>query len=106
MSDSLSRGADLAAGVRRPAKIRSHFQRTGTLYRDGNWFRLRYYQTIELDDGTFKRERPSMVVGLARGRYAISEKEAKRRAAEKLDEVNRSEPAPGSLMRVERFVRD
>jgi len=83
---------------------RRRFQRTGTLYRDGNYWRLRWYEDIVLEDGTVKRARPSTVVGLARGKLRITKKEAGRRAAEQLKEVNLIDRQPESLMRVSDFI--
>jgi len=83
---------------------RRRFQRTGSLQKDGNWWRLRFWEDVSDGDGGILRRRGSYTVGPCRGPDAITEKEAKRRAADHLKEVNRMDIVPGSLMLVRDFV--
>src|SRR5580698_9187408 len=83
---------------------RRRFQRTGSLQRDGNWWRLRFWEDVSDGEGGTLRRRGSHTVGPCRGPDAITGKEAKRRADEHLKEVNRLDVVPGSLMLVRDFV--
>ena len=83
---------------------RRRFQRTGILQRDGNWWRLRFWEDVSDGEGGTFRRRGSDTVGPCRGPDAITEKEAKRRAADRLKEVNRLDVIPGSLMLVRDFI--
>ena len=83
---------------------RRRFQRTGSLQKDGNWWRLRFWEDVPDGEGGTSRRRGSHTVGPCRGPDAITEKEAKRRAEERLKEVNRLDVVPGSLMLVKDFI--
>lgn len=85
---------------------RNRFQRTGSLYRDGNNWRLRWYEYDLQPDGTSKPRRCSEVMGRCVGDQAIGEKEAKARAADKLREVNRRAMRPTAAMALATFIDD
>jgi ATP-dependent helicase/nuclease subunit A len=80
---------------------RRRFQRTGRLFKEGNWWRLQYY---EHGDPGMKPRKRNEALGLCRGAEAIPEKEARRRAAEKLREANLAAIAPGSTMLLRNFI--
>lgn len=80
---------------------RRRFQRTGTLKKEGNWWRLRYYE--HGPEGT-KPTKRNEALGPCRGPDEITEKEAKSLAAAKLREANLRSAMPGSAMLLKDFI--
>lgn len=82
---------------------RRRFQH-GSLQKDGNWWRVRFWEDVSDGEGGTFRRRGNHIVGPRRGPDAINEKQARRRMAEHMREVNRLDVVPGSLMLVRDFV--
>lgn len=83
---------------------RRRFQR-GTIYREGNWWRVRWREDVRLPDGGIKTVRRSTVVGPCRGPDALSKKEAYSRAWDTvLAHVNANASVPASVMTVGQFI--
>ncbi len=83
---------------------RRRFQR-GSVYREGNWWRVRWREDVRLPNGSLKSVRRSTVVGPCRGPGAISRKEAGKRAWDTvLSHVNANASVPASMMTVGQFI--
>jgi integrase len=83
---------------------RRRFQSSGYLHRKGNWWRLQYYKDFMGEDGLPVRRRPSEAIGLCVGPQALTEKQAKRIAAEILSRVDAINRVPQSIITLASFV--
>lgn len=84
---------------------RRRLQLKGSLYKDGSWWRLRWWEDVRTADGTVKRVRRSSVVGPCKGPDAISKREAQLRAWENvLSHVNAAMTTPASLMTLGQYI--
>ncbi len=76
----------------------------GSLIVSGGWYKGRYYEPIIREDGTLGSHRPSERLGRATGPGRITRKQAKRRMAELMAEVNANANVSRSLMSVRQFL--
>jgi hypothetical protein len=85
---------------------RKRNQANGHLYRDGNWWRLRWREDAIGEDGQPTHIQPSAVVGRCTGPGALTEKQAKRAAYEAiLKDLDRQTICPQSIMTLKEFVQ-
>lgn len=84
---------------------RRRLQRKGHLYKDGNWWRLRWREDSRDADGSIVRSRPSAVIGPCKGPGAMTRKEADRIAWEMiLSKLDTFTACPRSLMTLNQFI--
>lgn len=98
-SVSLYRDSDAGADM-----ARRRLQVKGHLYRDGAWWRFRWYEDVIDEAGRVKRGRPSAVVARCSGPGAVTEKQARRLTWEILARIDTQVICPQSIMTVADFV--
>jgi len=75
------------------------------LAKDGNWWRLRWWEEVRTVDGKLKRIRRSALIGPCKGPDALSKKEAQARAWESvLSHVNATATTPASLITLGQYI--
>lgn len=84
---------------------RRRLQKSGYLYRDGNWWRLRWREDSRDTSGRIVRARPSAVIGPCKGAGAITKKQAERVAWDMiLSKLDTFTIVPQSMMSLAQFV--
>lgn len=84
---------------------RRRLQKSGYLYKENGWWRLRWREDVIGEDGQVKRTRPTTTIGRCEGPGALTERKAQRKAWDDvLSKVNQTEITPASLMKVKDFV--
>lgn len=84
---------------------RKRGQKLGHLCRKGPSWVLRYREDARAPDGSLTRVHKAEVIAPAEGEEALSKRQARRLADERLQQVDRRNTSPPSLMTIEEFVR-
>jgi len=84
---------------------RRRLQKSGYLYKENGWWRLRWREDVIREDGQVKRSRPTAVIGRCEGPGALTFRKARHAAWDQvLSKVNQTEITPQSLMKVKDFI--
>jgi integrase len=80
-------------------------QAKGNLYREGNWWRLRWREDFIGENGEPKRSRRSVIIGPCRGPEAITQRQAERISWDMvLSKIDAFTSCPKSMMTLSQFV--
>lgn len=84
---------------------RRRLQKTGNLFRDGRWWRLRWWEDALDAAGNVARRRPSAIIGPCEGPGKLTERAASRKAWDDiLSKIDAYNACPQSVVTLQQFV--